>query len=597
MSTVFLLEDSLVSDGTHHFDLVDCLASGARSLDFEVRVGANQRFVPPTAWDSVASVDAIFPHTVYQPYSSLAGVRAMQRVEPLASTEPGPHLSWWSRWHRWYRAHRRSRQVQQHIAAFSASCRRLFQRHALLSGDHVIIPTATDLELLGGFDYLMANPDALVARWSFIFHFGVFAGRPENYAAQMRALGELRERIQAALERLPEHRLRFFATTAALAEQYQRLGLPGVEVFHYPAAAEFFSNEAADKTTLGNRTELRFVVAGAVRREKGQRQLLEHLQSPTDVSPRSSANIRWVFQTPRRRRWQSAKLKIPDGADVNAFETVPHPLPKDEYVALIKGADVGVLMYDRERYFARCAGVLGEFFAAKKPVIVSAGCWLGDQLDATTQDHAHRLLSECSIVDEVTPPEMTWLPRNVPQGGGVWNYDGAGHPFEATFSRRPNTGGIIVEFDWHLPRIAGCHCLWELLGDGTPIGLPRVVAYSAGRQRYYVFLRCSGNAARLTVRLSNPYGRLTQSVNSVKVYQLGEEAMTQPIGAVGIAVANDADVHCAAREICEHLEHYRRTARTFAVGWQQRCSPLVAATHLLQPPPTSSSALQTKSVS
>ncbi len=597
MSTVFLLENSLVSNGTHHFDLVHCLASGARSLGFVVRVGANQRFVPPIAWESVASVDAIFPQTVYQPYSSLAGVRALQRIEPLAPAEPGPHRTWWSRWRHWYHAQRRSRNVEKHIAAFSSCCQRLFQRHTLMPGDHVIVPTATDLELLGGFDYLMANPDALVARWSFIFHFGVFAGRPENYAAQLRALGELREKIHAALEQFPEHRLQFFATTAALAEQYQRLGLPAVEEFHYPAAAEFFGHEAAPKATLGNHMELRFVVAGAVRREKGQRQLLEQLQNPAEAAPRSTANIRWVFQTPRPRRWQSAKLKIPAGPNINAFEIVPHPLPKDEYVALIKGADVGVLLYDRERYFARCAGVLGEFLAAEKPVIVSAGCWLGDQLDSATQDHARRMLSECSIVEEVTPSGMTWLTRNIPQGGGVWNYDGAGHPFEATFSRRPKTGGIFIEFDWHLPRIPGCHCLWELLGDGMPVGLPRLVAYSAECQRYYVFLRFSGKAARLTVRLSNPYGKLTQSVKSVKVYQLGEEALTLPIGAVGIAVTKDSDVQRAAQEICEHIEHYRVTARAFAVGWQQRCSPLVAATQLLQPPSTSRSALQTKDVS
>ena len=44
-------------------------------------------------------------------------------------------------------------------------------------------------------------------------------------------------------------------------------------------------------------------------------------------------------------------------------------------------ADVGLFLYNPQRYVARCSGVLLELLIRGVPVVVPQGCWLSDQLD------------------------------------------------------------------------------------------------------------------------------------------------------------------------------------------------------------------------
>ena len=584
MGRIFLLENSLFSAGTHHFDLVECLALGARSLGIPVHIASNKKFRPDTSNSIWKSTRPTFAETLYQPYSSLAGIRQMQRVPPLETIGQSKSHSLWQRWRSWARGHREQSKVERHVAGFARECEEFFQSHPLTDGDHVILPTISDLELLGSLRFLSGDMHSRGTTWSFILHFCAFSGRPENYQSQLKALSGLREQIQAGLEQLPFHQLRFFATTSALVEQYSRLGLPNVEEFHYPASAEFFASTSTPDNKPIQNSPLRFVVAGGVRREKGQAEILNELNRLLEVGEPVTPNVRWVFQVPRRAKWRTPKLKIPEKFPPSSVEFAPHPLPKSEYVDLIKGADVGILLYDRERYFARCAGVLGEFFATGKPVITSAGCWLGDQLNTAAQDHAQNLLRQFPIVQEFPVTGMTWLTNNVPQAGGVWSYDGTGHPFEATFDVHSDTGGIVVEFEWHSPKTAGSHCQWDLLVGGAPVGLSRVVSFDSNRKKSHLFFPVPGGAERVTLRLQNSFARSTQSVRQVNVYGLGQEVSDCPISACGVAIATNGQLGLAVQELQRHFRHYQETAKNMSCLWRERNSPQASLGQLLTVP-------------
>ena len=59
------------------------------------------------------------------------------------------------------------------------------------------------------------------------------------------------------------------------------------------------------------------------------------------------------------------------------------PLDPTAYQGLIEDADIAVLPYDPVHYHARCSGVLLEMLACGVPVIVPAGGWMAEQVEAS----------------------------------------------------------------------------------------------------------------------------------------------------------------------------------------------------------------------
>ena len=55
-------------------------------------------------------------------------------------------------------------------------------------------------------------------------------------------------------------------------------------------------------------------------------------------------------------------------------------LSTQAYHAWLDTADVGLFLYEPDRYVARCSGVLLEMLARGIPVIVPDRCWLAEQV-------------------------------------------------------------------------------------------------------------------------------------------------------------------------------------------------------------------------
>src|SRR5207253_1127145 len=69
----------------------------------------------------------------------------------------------------------------------------------------------------------------------------------------------------------------------------------------------------------------------------------------------------------------------------------PHPLSTEAYNHLIQHADVGLLLHDAHSYYSRLSAVFQEYRCVGVPVIVPAGCWIGDQIAEENIVHVKRV--------------------------------------------------------------------------------------------------------------------------------------------------------------------------------------------------------------
>jgi hypothetical protein len=285
-----------------------------------------------------------------------------------------------------------------------------------------------------------------------------------------------------------------------------------------------------------------------------------------------------VIQEPRRPWWRPAKLRVPDDVlGAARIEKVPHPLPAADYRRLIQTADVGILWYDRESYRERCAGVLGEFLAAGKPVIVSAGNWLSDQLEESANTYARDVRRQFSNLRAIRSDELQWSRNNVPLSGGIWSFDQERNPFQVAWDLHSSSvGGLAVEFEWHYPCTNGTHSRWRMSVDGVPQPLSRVVGCPYPQRVSSLFFPVPAGARRLELGICNPFDGHSLAIKNVKLWELPEPARDYPRTQVGWAVAEPAEFGEAVRELFQHWEHYQTSARQAAVRWGQRHHPDMA---------------------
>ena len=189
-------------------------------------------------------------------------------------------------------------------------------------------------------------------------------------------------------------RLHFHCTTEQLTAQYQSLGVARFATLPYPVH-ELFEPRPGPQAA-----PLRIACLGHSRREKGYGQLPSLLRALWDEwFGRARAQL--VLQThhPRQRRGleQLIRSLTPAGsAPPPALDFAGFPLPLAGYAELLCGADVGLMLYDSTRYYARCSGVLMEMLCAGVPVLVPAGGWLAEQIESVNQAYLDEIATRCA---------------------------------------------------------------------------------------------------------------------------------------------------------------------------------------------------------
>ena len=353
---------------------------------------------------------------------------------------------------------------------------------------------------------------------------------------------------------------------------------------------------------------LRVTSPGELRREKNQVEYLQPLVNNIWETHLSTGNVQIVLQRPAKK-WHAKKpkleIKLPQSADelsCSPIEYFAHPLSKEGYVELIKTSDCGLLFYDSRVYFSRRAGVLGELLSAGKPVIVSAGSWLAEQIQEPIFQYVDGLVDSSRLVRTIESSEFNWNSRNVPMAGGVLSFDQSRHPFEFEVAREAGSNGsredaFVLEFDWHWPTDAGMFCRVEVRQKD---GVGQVINTSSQVVGFRQSSR-SGSASPLAVALfsmlgqtrtvefslTNQFHDSTASINRVRIRTLQcrdqlESKQGLPVGQVGIVASDADDLSNCIDELVQHFDHYSRTAIEFSDRWYAQHEPQRTVNHLVE---------------
>src|SRR5205085_10195561 len=126
----------------------------------------------------------------------------------------------------------------------------------------------------------------------------------------------------------------------------------------------------------------------------------------------------------------------------------PHPLSTEAYNELIEKAHIGLLLHDAHSYYSRLSAVFQEYVCSGIPVIVPAGCWLGDQIAEENFQYVQSLL-QTTQQHVVSHASVQWSGSgsNFLSGGAraKFSFRGPNSPLAAEFNPPPSATEFIVQ--------------------------------------------------------------------------------------------------------------------------------------------------------
>lgn len=617
MAKLYLVDHSLRSAGDHHFDFAYCLARAAREMGFETIVAAHREFPGSAELTGLGEVRSVFQRSVYDSPSYLAGLERMQRrASPFARNRSG---SFWERTRRQWQVANLERRRRAFVEQFARDCEQLFATDTFDDDDHVLFTTVTELEVMAASAYLASHPRTLQVNWHWLFHFPVFEPPAAGVPRQLDRLRELKCCLGGARQSIPYHQAHFYCTTDSLAEQYQKLGLGPVEKLVYPISERFAPESgcehrgavggAAGASHEGNARPIRITCPGAIRREKGQKLFLQELVAEIGERDLAEGRIEIELQSPAAKRrglglptilrrcglapeggspgsGSSARDLGPSGLpcgteEREAIRFRDYPLSADEYAAMIRETDCGLLMYDSSDYYVRRAGVLGELLAVGRPVIVSAGNWLSEQLKEAHFQYARRLAGGPLAGRVLTLGDCRWDLSNVPLAGGVVGCDAGAHPFRLEFDLLPDEGGAVLQFTWQEPALPGAYVQVDALDESGRLLSSQVIGHPENDSQASVFVRFSPGQRVARLELRSAQAETSIGLKQLRLQLLSAEARDLPQAVVGLVATDRSHLPLVIDELSNHYQHYRRTAEQFAVRWYAAHRPTAVIGRLL----------------
>ncbi|TWT72943.1 glycosyltransferase family protein [Allorhodopirellula solitaria] len=179
---------------------------------------------------------------------------------------------------------------------------------------------------------------------------------------------------------LEDGSVRLVTDSERLADEYEELTGIRFEVLPHPSLVGGSNDETMPHVAGADGTQaLRVFLPGPARYEKGVVRLLEAVQMLATQELSSPLDI--LLQ------WRTA-FKLPDGSTIGPddvagygsdqirFHVFREALSSAEYLAELNSADLIVLPYLREAYFARISGVAVEAMMLGKPMVYTSDTWV-----------------------------------------------------------------------------------------------------------------------------------------------------------------------------------------------------------------------------
>ncbi len=592
MPKFVLVDNSLAPAGGHHFEFADAILTAAERAGYSPHIGANLELPQDAELARRWPTFRVFPASIYHDFNLFYLSRWEDReASQKARTWPGP-LQYVANLYNGIRDNLRRKRWQTkrsiRCEGFVNGCTELFESVSLEKGDIVMLPTVSDVELEGLGTFLRENPTTAVAQWHLYFHNNFLVGRPHEYDGQRFRLDLMKKSLQACLEGGKDHDLRFYTTTEQLADQFDRLKLPAsFQQLTFPVR-EALRGIARPTGKLPKR----LVCAGGFRDERGQFTLPQIVSAIwSDVLKPGLAQIHVQRSDPN---WQ---VPLPGGAASNSATPPiayhPHPLSTEAYNQLIAEADLGLLLHEPHSYYSRLSAVYQEYVCAGIPVIVPAGCWLGDQLADENTRYIERLLAERQA-QIVQHDATTWKAGSGKKlaslPGGRVSFRGPQWPLAAEVNPPNRVTELVVQFRCPEQQASGQYVRvvlevqtgngrWEqdaeaLLGPGKASGnFATMFHLRPGLPGARVVL--SNAFSNDSITIANP------QLTMIAAADAGSSGL--PLGQCGVSFAERSEIPRLIREVLNHYDHYRRRAQEKSPAWCRRLEPLSTLTQLTSP--------------
>jgi hypothetical protein len=520
MPKFILIDQSLRDLGGHHYPYAQTVLSAAQHSGWQPVLAVNRRFSQRAALPTDWRVHALFAHESYSRHTLDTQARLAAGAAPAGGWQPRGLAGWW-----------RNVMRRRRAAHFARDCARVFALEPLERGDLIFLATMSELDLWGLGEFLRRSGAGTHCSWHLQFHFGVFHGREPDYDAQAEAAQAMRASLAGALRLCGQRDLHFHCTTTQLTAQYQRLGVARFGTLAYPVHELFRPRAGAPSAPL------RIACLGHSRREKGYGQLPPLLRALwRDWFGPGRAQL--VLQTHhgRQRRALEALVASLGTGGTKALDFAAFPLPLNGYAELLCGADVGLMLYDPTRYYARCSGVLLEMLCAGVPVLVPAGSWLAAQIEEPNQRYLDAVAARAGPAAPLALDAELRLP--------------------------PAATMLLLECRWRADAMPGEYLRLELSAqDGAGAGgTPLRVVLGARTDTAPVrsLLRLPPGCARLRVTAHNAWRQAAAPAGDFSWSWLEQPA---PMGALGLTIAAPAEIPRLLQDVLEHSSHYRRLVR------------------------------------
>lgn len=616
---LLIIDQSLKGPGGHHFECAFQIAKGAIDRDCAFSLGTNRKFRDHQAFCeglqfegelrsagsnskkrsllATCDIHPCFNLTTYSRWTDLEGLRGPSS----GKVSSGKRVKDWLRHQDALRRSHKDERVDSHLHSFTRHLTtpqkqvvRVFGRDLVrfltladaTVNDVVFLSTISELEFLAVGLVAETHPELCPARWHAQFHYNVFSGRPHEYRIQRERIEYQRvgQTLGRAFKGLSGVKISCYTTSQELAEQFNELNVGLFEALPYPVNPKFAhaerSNPKSVRPNLRNQPQgpLRITMAGGLRREKGQQQLSRVIEGISE-SLLTSGQAKLVLQGGANRRKQAELELTGASGDMNSVDRIPgwleyveHPLAEKAYVDLIKQADIGLLLYDSRTYYARRAGVLGEFFASGVPVIVPAACWLGEQVASANRPYLQQLFEEGNASKSTVSLESRGTVREVNPGAVA--------------------SAIVVRGLVESPVEPWRHLTlgWQSL-VGTPstsdCHLNRWSATINEQGEFWCLLPVLESWREMPRRLSL---RWSFSETPVRVQELeirdvqSADGKVMPWGKVGLVATDIEQVPDLLKHMATTYPDFKAAAQEYAVEWFSKHDPAKTLSRLLRAP-------------
>ncbi|MBI2824262.1 MAG: hypothetical protein HYX69_06210 [Planctomycetia bacterium] len=480
---------------------------------------------------------------------------------------------------------------------FARDLATLFDRVSLASGDVVFLPTVGAAEVEGLGRFFRAHPHSRLASWHLVFRRNIYEGRDPEYRKQDEGQRPLRNTLRRFTSAVAGHVVRFHTDTEQLTDQYRRLGVVPFATLPIPVDPAYRRAPLA----TGRAEALCAVYMGDAREEKGYPLLARAVQ---DVWPDlvTTGRLRFAFQSNYATEPGDAPCVVArsqlESLDRRHVQLVTEPLTSRQYQEMLSAADLAIVPFDRDNYYARSSGTFTEALVAGVPVVVPGASWMATQIAAFVDRYHRDLVTHSHLTPlRYAADELQWFMR-VPK-----SRRGAAHELPARWEEGALwLGGQALRGTWIDLGPEATHVVVALgQCDGSSGHFVRVELIqqdergrTLAEEKWIVgggpeypgsIATClRSEARRAWVGFANAFSTAPIAIQDLELTVVASTAPL-PLSAAGLVYQEPGEIAACLREFAAHAEHYSQTAREFATPWRAYHDPRQLVRQLLEMPP------------